>query len=45
MKGLEDVTRELVEVYESEGVPYAVMGGLAVRIHAIPREKRRGGSR
>lgn len=37
MKGLEDVTRELIELFESESIPYAIMGGLAVRIYAIPR--------
>lgn len=37
MKGLDDITRDLVHLFETEGVPYAVMGGLAVRIHAMPR--------
>jgi hypothetical protein len=37
MKGLDDVAVELVRLFESEGIPYALMGGLAVRIHAVPR--------
>jgi hypothetical protein len=37
MKGLDDITRELVGIFEAEGIPYALMGGLAVRIHALPR--------
>jgi hypothetical protein len=37
MKGLDDVTRELVSLFEADAVPYVVMGGLAVRIHAVPR--------
>jgi predicted nucleotidyltransferase len=37
MKGLDEVARELVQLFEAEGIPYALMGGLAIRIHAIPR--------
>src|SRR5438094_8699435 len=37
MKGLEDATRDFVSVFEVENIPYALMGGLAVRIHALPR--------
>lgn len=37
MKSLDDVTREIVELFEDQSIPYALMGGLAVRIHAIPR--------
>jgi hypothetical protein len=37
MKGLDDVVREFVQLFESKGIPFALMGGLAVRIHAIPR--------
>ena len=37
MKGLDNVTRELIGLFDAEGVPYVVMGGLAMRIHAVPR--------
>lgn len=37
MKGLDAVTRDLVQFFEAEGIPYVLMGGLAVRIHALPR--------
>lgn len=37
MKGLEDVTREIVGLFERLSIPYAIMGGLAVRMHALPR--------
>jgi hypothetical protein len=37
MKGLDEVARELVTLFETEAIPYVLMGGLAVRIHAIPR--------
>jgi hypothetical protein len=37
MKGLDDVARELVGLFESAHIPHAVMGGLAVRVHALPR--------
>ncbi len=37
MKGLDEVARELVQLFETEGIPYVLMGGLAIRIHAIPR--------
>ena len=37
MQGLDEVARQFVRLFESQGIPYALMRGLAVRIHAIPR--------
>lgn len=37
MTTLDDVVRQLAELLEQNGIPYAVMGGLAVRVHGIPR--------
>ena len=37
MKGLDAVTADLVALFEGEGIVYALMGGLAVRIYALPR--------
>lgn len=37
MTGLEDAARQLVSLLEKLGAPYAIMGGLAVRMHALPR--------
>ena len=37
MKGIEDVLRDLTQLFESLSLPYVVMGGFAVRIHALPR--------
>jgi predicted nucleotidyltransferase len=37
MNALDDVARKLVGLFDAEGIPYALMGGLAVRIHALPR--------
>lgn len=37
MTGLEDAARQFVGVLESLKCPYAIMGGLAVRMHALPR--------
>ena len=37
MTTLADVVRQLTELLEKRGIPYAVMGGLAVRVHGIPR--------
>ena len=37
MKGLDEVTRDFVGLFERMGVPYVVMGGIAVRLHALPR--------
>jgi hypothetical protein len=32
---LDDVAREFVALFEQFGVPYALMGGLAVRLDAL----------
>ena len=37
MQGLDEVTRQFVKLFEAQAIPYALMGGLAVRIHALPR--------
>ena len=37
MTNPEAVARDFIEALESEGFPYAIMGGLAVRVHALPR--------
>lgn len=37
MKGLDQVARDFVAIFEQLDIPYALMGGLAVRIHALPR--------
>jgi hypothetical protein len=37
MKDLSQALREISDLFESMGVPYAVMGGVAVRVYAIPR--------
>jgi hypothetical protein len=37
MIGLDDVTRDFVGLFETEKIPYALMGGLAVRVYALPR--------
>ena len=37
MTTLDDVVRHLAELLEERGIPYAVMEGLAVRVHGIPR--------
>lgn len=37
MNSLDDITRDLVKYLEARSIPYALMGGLAVRIHAVPR--------
>lgn len=37
MKGVDEAAREFVSLFERLGIRYAVMGGLAVRAHAIPR--------
>ena len=36
-KTVEDVLQDMVAVCARENFPYAVMGGLAVRVHGIPR--------
>lgn len=37
MTRLDEVARDLVAIFEERRLAYAIMGGLAVRIHAIPR--------
>lgn len=37
MKDLSQALREMADLFESLGIRYAVMGGVAVRIYAIPR--------
>ena len=37
MQGLDEIARQFVRVFETQAIPYALMGGLAVRIHALPR--------
>jgi hypothetical protein len=37
MRGLNEATRDFVALLERSGFPYAIMGGMAVRIHALPR--------
>jgi hypothetical protein len=37
MKRLDEAAQEFVALLESQGIAYAVMGGMAVRIHALPR--------
>ena len=37
MSDLPAVIRDLVDVFETLGLPYAIMGGIAVRAHGIPR--------
>jgi hypothetical protein len=37
MKGFDEVTCDLVTLFETEDIPYVLTGGLTVRIHAIPR--------
>lgn len=37
MKTLEDVAQDFAKLFDELKIPYAMMGGLAVRIHAIPR--------
>ena len=37
MSDLPAVIRDLVDVFETRGLPYAIMGGIAVRAHGIPR--------
>jgi hypothetical protein len=37
MDHLLDVLRDFVHVFERLGIPYALMGGLAVRVYGIPR--------
>ena len=37
MKGIDDASRDFVQLFERLGLTYVLMGGLAVRIHALPR--------
>jgi hypothetical protein len=37
MKTLDDAAREFIELFERLAIPYALMGGLAVRTYALPR--------
>lgn len=37
MKGIDSAAREFVEIFETRRLNYVLMGGLAVRMHAIPR--------
>lgn len=37
MKGVDAAARDFAALFERLQVPYAIMGGLAVRVHAIPR--------
>ena len=37
MSKLEEVLKRLVACFVSHEIPYVVMGGLAVRVHALPR--------
>lgn len=37
MSTLEEVLRKLVAYFHEQGIAYVVMGGLAVRVHALPR--------
>ncbi|MFO0811549.1 MAG: DUF6036 family nucleotidyltransferase [Gemmataceae bacterium] len=37
MKSLDDVVRDVAGVLEAAGIDYALMGGVAVRLYALPR--------
>jgi len=37
MDRLDEAARAIVDLFEQRNVPYALMGGFAVRIHALPR--------
>lgn len=37
MTSLESALRSVIQVLDQRSIPYAVMGGLAVRVYAIPR--------
>jgi len=37
VSNLEQMLRRMIDCFERLGLPYVVMGGLAVRIHALPR--------
>ena len=37
MPGIDDAARDFAALFDRHGLPYAIMGGLAVRVHAIPR--------
>ncbi len=40
MKGLDEVTRDFVGLFESMGVPYVIMGGIAVEMEEALRADR-----
>ena len=37
MQTLDEAARDFIALFERMGIPYAVMGGMAVRIYALPR--------
>ena len=37
MARLRQAVRDFVRLFESHGIPYALLGGLAARAHGIPR--------
>lgn len=39
MKDVDEALRDAVSVFDRLQIDYAVMGGLAVRIHSIPRAR------
>ena len=40
MKGLDEVTRDFVGLFERMGVPYVIMGGIAVELEDALRVNR-----
>lgn len=37
MPGIDAAARDFANLFDRLGLPYAIMGGLAVRVHAVPR--------
>jgi hypothetical protein len=37
MQGLDEAAKLLTHIFEGLGIDYAIMGGMAVRMHALPR--------
>ena len=37
MQAIERALEDFIKIFENQGIAYAVMGGLAVRVHGIPR--------